>query len=68
MPLKRVALSTCARSFEPRSQPPYAETLLVQVGKVLVVTVEVEELAAPPPPIAATDVGEEWAITEMAAP
>jgi hypothetical protein len=42
--------------------------LPVQVGKGLVVTVEVEESAAPPPPIAAADVGEEWAVTETAAP
>jgi aryl-alcohol dehydrogenase-like predicted oxidoreductase len=59
MPLKRVVLSAQAAPSDPHSQPPYAEPLPMQVEEGLAVAVEVVEIAAPPPPVAATVMGEE---------
>jgi hypothetical protein len=53
---------------EPRSQPPYTEALAVQVQEGLVMATEVVESAAPPPPVATANLGEERAITETATP
>jgi hypothetical protein len=57
MPLKRVVLSAHVAPSDPRSQPPYAEPLPVQVEEGLAVAVEVVEIAAPPPQVAATIMG-----------
>jgi hypothetical protein len=41
---------------------------VVQAQEGLVVDTEVVELVAPPPPAAAVVMGEEWVVTETAAP
>jgi hypothetical protein len=66
--LKRVALSAHETPSEPHSQPPYAELLLVQVEEGLVMAIEVEEIAAPLPPVAAAVTGEERSVSEMSTP
>jgi hypothetical protein len=63
-PLKRLALSTQVVSFEPRPQPPSAESAPPRAEEEPSVVAETRAPIVPPPPVPATAVEEGEAATE----